>query len=385
MLAKVSSRYWIYFIASLLYVFGIWLHIPYGGGRIYSDIVTVFQIRNCTDTCQLRIPYIDSFIEYPVIVSLFIYSMGIIGSIIPGELIKNYYLVTTLTLALPSFLAIRELFIISQLKGIRERNVLLFFVATPTFIYMLLLNWYIIGVFFTLLAVRKFLEGKYGLSGLFIGISACSNLVTAAPALGLLLSMKDLKNALRFLLIAILTFIIINLPFIIINSKLWLSFWNYHYNWYIEGSWMLAFLASTSPFRHIIPAILYLAIVALLIYVRFSKRINEPIILSSIAVFGFIFSTYVYTPQMNLMLTPFFAILSFASYPEFIIFDTINSLIIVLGFSQPLLPLGITISIEPFGYFSIIQWFAIIRSFWVGKFTVNLYLFIEKSREGGLL
>jgi len=58
------KNYDLYLLAGVLYVVAVWLHIPYGGGHIYSDIPTVFQTRECSGAC-LSIPYVSGFIEYP--------------------------------------------------------------------------------------------------------------------------------------------------------------------------------------------------------------------------------------------------------------------------------------------------------------------------------
>src|SRR5580700_6111383 len=84
--ARPLSNYDIYLLAGVLYTVGVWLHIPYGGGHIYSDIPTVFQIRECSGT-GLSIPYVSGFIEYPVIVSGFIYLMGVLGGSLPGSIV----------------------------------------------------------------------------------------------------------------------------------------------------------------------------------------------------------------------------------------------------------------------------------------------------------
>ena len=74
---------------------------------------------------------------------------------------------------------------------------------------------------------------------------------------------------------------------------------------------------------------------------------------------------------MNLILLPFFALVPIAKrYWEFLAFDILTAAIIVVGFSQPLQIVGITYSIDQFWYFSPVQWMAIIRSVWLGKFLL---------------
>jgi hypothetical protein len=91
--------------------------------------------------------------------------------------------------------------------------------------------------------------------------------------------------------------------------------------------------------------------------------------------FAFLFSSYVCTPQMNLLLLPFFVLLPGMTkrYSEFLAFEVVNALVIVWGFSSPLLFLGINIPTPvQFGpvWVSPIQFLAVLRSFWIGKFLI---------------
>jgi hypothetical protein len=49
-LVDLERRY-LYGVTAAVFLIGVWLHIPYGGGHIYSDIPTLFQIRECTGAC----------------------------------------------------------------------------------------------------------------------------------------------------------------------------------------------------------------------------------------------------------------------------------------------------------------------------------------------
>jgi hypothetical protein len=359
-----------YLVAGILYLVGVWLHIPYGGGHIYSDIPTVFQVRECGGSC-LTIPYVSGFMEYPIIVSDFIYSMGATASFLPGDVLANYYWLSAIFLAIPTFLLIGEVLKIAEIVGSAEKRVLGYFIATPSFVFVVLVSWYAIGVYFAIFAIRKFLQGGYRASGILMGLSAASNLVTAAPALGLILAAKNRRDRIAFAMSGAICFGALNLPFIVVNPSMWLSFWKFHTNWYIEGSWMLAFLPSLSPLRHyIFPAmllLLYGAIAAL--SVRTKRR--EPLTLSWMTTFAFLFSTYVFTPQMNIMLLPFFTLLPIVKrFWEFLAFDIINTLFVILGFSQILLVFGLTYNFDVTTFTAPVRWLAIIRSIWLGKMLV---------------
>lgn len=378
----MKRNHWIYIVAALFYIVGFWLHIPYGGGHVYSDIVSVFQARECASGCHLAIPYLQTFVEYPVLSSMFMYTMGVLGSLFPGNLLDNYYILTSLFLAIPTFLLIREVSKILQMRAMNESRVLWYVILTPSFLFMLLLNWYIIGVYLATFGMRKHLEGRHAQSGLLFGLSAASNLVTALPILGLLLVARGRRVIIDLLGGALASYAVVNGPFVLLNPLAWLQPWLYAKNWYIEGSWMLAFLPNESPLRHYVPILVFGALFFTVVLRVRNKTSQDPLKLSWILTFAFLFSTFIFTPQMNLILLPFFALQGVTGrYLEFLIFDTINSLVIILGFSQILLVVGITYSFVAFGSTSIVQWLAIARSAWTGKMAIydGIYKLVFKK------
>jgi len=389
---RVTDLHWwfkspeelIYSIAFVLYLIGVWLHFPYGGGHTYSDIVSVFQIRECSPAgCQLLVPYIQTFVEYPVITSMFMYAMGVLASPLPGNLIDNYYLLTSLFLSIPTFLLIRELLKILRAKGMNSERALWYLVVTPSFLIMLLLNWYVIGVYLATFGLRKYLEGEHAQSGLLFGLSASANLITALPALGLLLATKERRAAVALVGGALGAYALVNLPFMLLNPSLWIQPWIYANNWYVEGSWMLVFLQHDiySPLRHPLSVGIFVLMSAALLSVIEKKGRIDPLNLSWTFTFAFLFSTYIFTPQMNMILLPFFVLAPISRhYLEFLAFDLINSLVIVLGYSQVLLVFGVTYSFP----YSFILLLVILRSLWTGKFTIVDGLWkILKGSVGG--
>ena len=190
-------------------------------------------------------------------------------------------------------------------------------------------------------------------------------------AIGLLFSLKSAKEAVKFAGVICLTFLVINAPFIFINSQLWIEYWQFQSSWYIEGSWMLAFLSLWSPLRHIVFPVLAVTLFAAILILAKTRRTGDPLTFAWLSTIALLFSSYVFTPQMNLILLPFFALVPVTKrYWEFLAFDILTAAIIVVGFSQPLQVVGITYSVNQFTYFSPIQWMAIIRSAWLGKFLL---------------
>lgn len=406
-------------IVGLFYVWGVWEHLPYAGGMIYSDLDEVFQSRFCPSLfphCYLGIPYVNVFVEYPLLTGFFMWSMGLLAKVFSlwpfQSFITNYYGYTAILLLIPTVLLIQDTLKIADILKIRQKHkrTLLFLVATPSFVFMLLLNWYIIGVWLATFGLRKFLEGSRWSSGILLGLSAAANLVTAVPALGMLFGARNWRERIQFLIGAAISWgavygavlilnsfphsylttqtnssgVVQNFPFMFPNTSFISNFLSYNYNWYIEGSWMLAFMSNLNPLRHVIFPTLFLSLCGIITFQgirKYSNEINTELdrahlilTMSWLFTFAFLFSTYVCTPQMNMILLPFFVLMPVVRYyPEFLAFDIVNALVIVWGFSAPLHFIGLSLPPHTdFGpiWVSQIQFLAVIRSFWLGKFLI---------------
>lgn len=179
--------------------------------------------------------------------------------------------------------------------------------------------------------------------------------------------------------------IIIRYPFLFPNLNVFTDFIRYEQNWYAEGTWMLGFLSSTNPLRHYIFAGLFASMIVIIsakghIWLKeqqtnYLERAKVVVMTGTLYTFAFLFSSYVCTPQMNLMLLPFFVLLPGLTkrYSEFLAFEVVNALVILWGFSSPLAFLGVNIPVPvQFGsiWVSPIQFLAVLRSFWIGKFLI---------------
>ena len=120
---------------------------------------------------------------------------------------------------------------------------------------------------------------------------------------------------------------------------------------------MQAFISIYSPLRHIIFPVSAVTLLGIVLLLSTTLRARDPLTLAWLSTFAFLFSSYVFTPQMNIILLPFFAVVPIAKrYREFLAFDILTAAIIVVGFSQPLQAIGITYSVDRFSYYSPVQW-----------------------------
>jgi hypothetical protein len=189
----------------------------------------------------------------------------------------------------------------------------------------------------------------------------------------LLLAAKGPRERALFFVSTVACYAAINLPFIIAKPSLWFSFWQFHADWYIEGSWMLAFLPDFSPLRHYIFPALLLSLYAAISWIS-AKKTKDAVTLAWLSTFAFLFSTYVFTPQMNLILLPLFAVTPIVKrYWEFLAFEMINLMFVFPGFPQLLFSFGVP---DPY------RWLVVVRSVWLGKILVfdGLLPFVARRR-----
>lgn len=93
----------------VVFLIGFWLHIPYGGGYVYSDIVSVYQVR--LEGFPPKAPYVEVFFEYPVIIATLAYASGLMASLFTKEhytALTIYYTITSIILFLATFLTVLE-------------------------------------------------------------------------------------------------------------------------------------------------------------------------------------------------------------------------------------------------------------------------------------
>lgn len=379
-----EERYLLLLATLIVFLIGFWLHIPYGGGHVYSDIVSVYQVR--LESFPPKAPYAEVFFEYPVIIAALTYVSGFVASLLTKEYytaLLLYYIITSTILFLTMFLTTLEVRKLCGLCGIDRRRIYAYFLITPSMLFVNLLNWYIVGVYFMVRGIRLSVEDRSASSCIFFAMSAASNLITAIPSIAVLITHGDFRRKMKFVILGLATYFLINLPAILLNPSNWLRFWEYHASWYVECNWQILLFDMFDPNARAFSAGLMpmLLILPLIVLRKTSLQIHSKILLASWLVMAwFLFANYVYTPQMNMTLLPFFALLAVAPYPLFLLFDVLNSAIIVVGFSGFVQNvLGIEYTVEPWGMNSPIQWMAIARSFLILGFIIySLYATFRK-------
>ncbi len=213
-----------------------------------------------------------------------------------------------------------------------------YLLVTPSFLMFILFNWDIIAIFFSTLSIYFYLRKDYVKSAISLGLGISAKLYPAVLLPVFLLEEKTWNRRLKFSILSLGIFFILNLPFMILSYDTWFGTWTHHIAWGIENSWLIHFFDQMSPTAHYVgfAVFLYLIYKGLIVtskkkYESMAKRVVERSWLMSIA---WLLGSYVVTPQMALMLLPFFVLIPLVPLPLVYLADTLNALIIVFWFNE---------------------------------------------------
>jgi len=359
--------------ASMVFLVGVWEHLPVVVPNHYTDVASIFW-RDGIGTGPHLIPYYQFTFEYPVLVGFLVYLASSIRLYVPDfSTALNYYvLATDAVLYLFTIGTIILVYRMAELLGVEKGRIWKAFLIAPSFLMFTVYNWDIIAIFFATLSIYCYLRGDKTKSALSLGLGISAKLYPCMLIPVYMLEESNWKGRLRALLVPVAVFGMLNLPFILANFSGWLETWKFHAGWGIEDSWLIFIFNQMDPNAH------YLALAVLLYLVykgvtgtlrkQYKDRPTRVIERSFLMNVAWLFGNYVVTPQMALMLLPFYVLIPTISLPVIYLAEIMNALVIVLWFSSPL-NLG-----NPLSPTSPVQWFAAGRQLiWLGLFVKILY------------
>ncbi|MEM2122282.1 MAG: hypothetical protein QXE79_01465 [Candidatus Bathyarchaeia archaeon] len=373
-----SELYYVLAAGTVLYLFSVWEHLPGITPSHYSDVMSIF-FREGIGRGTHGIPYYDYMFEYPVLVGLAVYLCSSVRLVVPGfnEAMMYYTLAMDAILYIFSMAAIIYLYrLVTLVKGDISRIWKCFLVA-PSFIMFTPYNWDIMAIALSTASLYYYLSGEKGKADLSLGLGIGAKLYPVLLILVYILEEKDWPSRLRRFFTPLLVFAALNLPFIVANFQTWFETWLYHARWGIEDSWLIFIFDQMDVKAHYVA----LAVLVYLLYkglLESSKR-SYPSRDSRVIHRGFLvsvawlFGNYVVTPQMALMLLPFYVLIPMIPVAAIYAAEILNALIIVLWFT-PELNLG-----DPLIRSSPVQWAATLRQIiWLSLYVYTLYP--EKTR-----
>ncbi len=358
---------------AVLFAFNVWEHLPGIIPNHYSDVISVFW-RNGVGVGEHLVPYLQFTFEYPVIVGVLVYvssfSRALTGDFMTA--MTYYVLIMDGFLFLFTIGTVLLLRKICAILNIEETRIWKCFLIMPTFLMFTVYNWDIIAVFFSMLSIYLYIRAnKFG-SAASLGLGIAAKVYPSVLLPVYLVEEKSWRERFKFTFTCLGVFALVNSPFILLNFKTWLETWTYHMQWGIENSWLIYFLKQMDPFAHYVglAALLYLVYKGLIEtgkkpYESQAERLMERCWLMSIA---WLFGSYVVTPQMALMLLPFYTLIPTVPLLPAYVADVLNALIIVLWFTS------LAYTVDPLSPSSPIQYIAVSRQLiWLGMFIYCIY------------
>ena len=271
----------------------------------YSDISALYGAREL-NTDQWPYASSDNSVEYPVLTGVVMWATGLLIDDPNGY--RPYFDLNILLIALLLFASV---FILWRLK---PEFVALFPIA-PAVFGSLFINWDIYAVLFALLSLYFYKVQKLDLSALFMGVAISTKFYPGVILFGIALifwNQKEITKLIRYLLVTVLSWVVINLPVALTNFDGWWRFFKLNIDrdsdlgsiWYAA-----ALLKWPQPNVNNITIILFLiALMAIgVFYFAVAQSRSDFANLATVAfltVAAFVTISKVYSPQYILWLTP---------------------------------------------------------------------------------
>ena len=324
-------------------------------------------------------------VEYPALTGLVMWLLSFLVS--PSETaVFDYYRITA---AFQIVLLAVSAYLIFKLAG---KKYGFYFILAPAVLYSLNRNWDIWAIAAMLLAIYLFEKKRFQLSAILLAVSIATKffpIVLMLPIMIIFLRNKEFKLFVRYALTTAVAWVVINLPFVLINYEGWAYFYKFSAE---RGLGSASFFEITNI---ILPSITFssihfyvlniLALVAVTTYFVKLKSVPTLAATSFFVMFGFILFNKQYSMQYVIWLSAL-AVLTFSylkrEHKELLIYVYILwqsfELAFQYSFFQKILtstyantatPMTITVSNTAYGYVGVARYIlAVIFALLLAKF-----------------
>jgi uncharacterized membrane protein len=250
-------------------------------------------------------------VEYPALTGLVMWLLSFLVS--PSETaVFDYYRITA---AFQIVLLAISAYLIFKLAG---KKYGFYFILAPAVLYSLNRNWDIWAIAAMLLAIYLFEKKRFQLSAILLAVSIATKffpIVLMLPIMIIFLRNKEFKLFVRYALTTAVAWVVINLPFVLINYEGWAYFYKFSAE---RGLGSASFFEITNI---ILPSITFssihfyvlniLALVAVTTYFVKLKSVPTLAATSFFVMFGFILFNKQYSMQYVIWLSAL-AVLTFS-------------------------------------------------------------------------
>jgi uncharacterized membrane protein len=324
-------------------------------------------------------------VEYPALTGLVMWLLSFLVS--PSQTaIFDYYRITS---AFQIVLLAVSAYLIFKLAG---KKYGFYFILAPAVLYSLNRNWDIWAIAAMLLAIYLFEKKRFQLSAILLAVSIATKffpIVLMLPIMIIFLRNKQIKLFIRYAVTTAVAWVVINLPFVLINYEGWAYFYKFSAE---RGLGSASFFEITNI---ILPSITFssihfyilntLALVAVTTYFVKLKSVPTLAATSFFVMFGFILFNKQYSMQYVIWLSAL-AVLTFSylkrEHKELLVYVYILwqsfELAFQYSFFQKILtstyantatPMTITVSNTAYGYVGVARYIlAVIFALLLAKF-----------------
>ena len=268
----------------------------------YSDIPALYGERDL-DKDQWSYSSTTAAVEYPVLTGTVMWIFALATPAGENE-IRNYYRINI------AFLAALFILIAVIVYRIRPEFAYLTTLA-PAAIGSLYINWDLWAIISMMLSIYWFDRKKYKHSAVAIGVSISTKFLPVfllLPIVLILWRRNEVKELIRYIVIAVLTFAAINLPVLLTTPEGWLRFYELNFDrgqdwgslWYALSS--LGVNLGNTNFFAILALFVSVLFVSLLIFS--TKNVLTLADVSFIVLALVMIASKVYSPQYILWLVP---------------------------------------------------------------------------------
>jgi uncharacterized membrane protein len=241
----------------------------------------------------------------------------------------------------------------------------------PSFLVFVDYNFDIIAIAFALLALYMFTGGRHSMSAISLALGICTKLYPGILLPAFLAALPSWRSRARYVMTAAAVVVAVNAPFMLMNFQTWFGTWSFLAEWGIENSWLIFIFQQMDPVAHYLGfvVLLYIAYKVIAETHRGQMSSNQKLLVRSFLLsLGWLLGSYVVTPQMALILLPFYVLIPTVPILATYASDTLNALIMVFWFTE------IGAGRNPIAPNNPVQWIALARQLiWLGLLVQGLY------------
>lgn len=353
-------------IASSIWFYTSLQKFPFMVPSNYSDVGFLYFRDVIQGGHNMGIPYVDYKLEYPPLIGAVIWLGQAFGTYFPF-LFGSYdtYVLAESILQYPFVIGtVFNTYRLCEKLGIDTKRVYLYLLSTLTFIIYGFYNWDFIVAYFVTLSIRYYLDKRFDASSLALTGGILSKFIPLAMAPAMVACLPNNRARVRFIIIAVTVWGLVNIPFALANPELYSKLYTHTRDHQLQNTW-ISMVISLVGLGDVVTGrepghFLSLGIIGYLILRSLATKHTplEKILMSWYAWYGAI---YLFDPQMFIQLFPIVIITPNFNFLLYRIADILNALIILLYFiggSHPELPELIKDQLTPFG---MINTFAALR------------------------